>query len=298
MRLQRFVTMIGAGTLLLAMEASAGPLGANYYIRPGLRVNYPAEFQDGIEVNGATTKSQVQGAIGNSRSRVSLDDGTVKMYIDSQGNNINQQTFGGFGERITVTGGAGTNWNFSFAVDGYLESLGGAPRIEGVPDPVWFYDIGMAIYEPGVATYDTFNAVELRDSDANLFYGYDSDFRGINSDLEFEQQGAFLSINGFVPLASNYEVFDIFVFTNIIVDPEVGDGLENYIVDFENTASYSQEFAPGVEVFSSSGQFLGLATPPPAEPTGSPVPLPAPVALMGIGLCVLRIRRRTGRIHE
>lgn len=293
MRVQRFITMIGASALLLAMEVSAGPLGSNYYVRPGLRVNYPAEFQDGLEVNGATTKSQVQGAIGNSRSRVSLDDGTVKMYINSLGNNINMQTFGGFGERITVTGGEGTNWNFSFAVDGYLETLGGAPRIEGVPDPLWYYDIGMAIYKPGVATYDTFNGEELRNSDANLFYGYDSDFRSINSDLEFDQQDAFLSLNGFVSLASNYEVFDIFVFTNIVVDPEYGDGLENFIADFENTASYSQAFAPGVEAFSSSGQFLGLATPPPAEPTGTSIPLPAPAALMGIGLCVLRLRRRT-----
>lgn len=288
---QRVTTILGVSALLLAMETSAGPLGSNYYVRPGLRVNYPAEFQDGIEVNGATTKTQVQGAIGNSRSRVSLDEGTVKMYIDSQGNNINLQTFGGFGERVTVTGGAGTNWSFSFAVDGYLETQGGAPRIEGVPDPLWFYDIGLAIYEPGVATYNTFNSVELRTSSANLFYGYDSELRGINSDLEFEIQDAFLSIDGFIPLASNFEVFDIFVFTNIIVDPEIGDGLENYIADFENTASYSQEFAPGVEAFSSSGRFLGLTTAP-QEPPGTPVSLPAPAMLMGIGLCLLRLRRK------
>lgn len=283
---------LGIAALSLALELQAAPLGANYYVRPGLRVNFPAEFQDGLEVNGATTKTQVQGAIGQSRSRVSLDDGSVKMYIDGQGNSINQQTFGGFGERVTVTGGAGTNWNFSFAIDGVLETEGGAPRIEGVPDPLWFYDIGLAIYEPGVADFDTFNLESLRTSESNLFYGYKSDLATINSDDEFALQSAFLSINGFVPLISNYEVFDIFVFTNLIVDPENGDGLETYVADFENTASYAQTFAPGVTAFSSSGQFLGLTTPPPLDPGGTPVPLPASAALVGLGLCAIGRRQR------
>ena len=61
-------------------------------------------------------------------------------------------------------------------------------------------------------------------------------------------------------------------------------------MDFEHTATFNQEVAPGVELYSSSGEFLGLGTPPPTGPT--PVPVPATFTLFSLGLLGLGFTRR------
>lgn len=298
MRKHTAVGLLAALCMADMSAAHAELIVSNYFVRPALRVTQFGEIQDGITINGATTQTQVQGALGNSRSTVNLNDGTVKMYIESQGVKENLQTFGSFGERITITGGAGTVWNATFAIEGSMETWGGAPRINGVRDPLWQYDVGMAIYRPGVAAWDTFNSVALRTSADNLFYGFDARIETIDSDADYTFNNVFLAMNASIPLVSDYEVFDLFAFTNIIVDPDDGDGLIDYIADFENTARYSQTLADNVQAFSSSGSFLGLSTPPPVDNGGGPgvsVPVPASALLMTAGLLLVGRRQLGGR---
>ncbi len=142
-------------------------VGSNYFVRPALRVAVDQNIIDGIEVNGATTKTMEQGAIGTSRSIVNLADGTVKMYQQGHAGNENLQTFGSFGERITIRGGAGTTWTPSFSVDGTLETYGGGPVVDGSTPPLWRYNVGLYIYRAGVADWTNFFGLATDDNPNN-----------------------------------------------------------------------------------------------------------------------------------
>ena len=269
--IQRGVTVV-LFTLLMPSLANAVVVDtSSYYVRPGLRVDL-GEFIDGYQPNGDTVSTMTQGVLGYSETTVNLNDGTVKMYMEHFGDTEgNLQTFGGFGERITITGGAGTYWDFSFAVDGFLETYGGNPIINGIQEPAFFYDAGLAIYNAGQVNYNNF-VPGFNDFSA-LFYEQDATLEQIDGSEEFSFYDIFAGVSGSILLESDYEVFDIFTFTNMIVNTKAGDGLDGYLADLLNTATYSQTLAQGVNAFSSSGQFLGLTTPPVVNPP-TPVPIP------------------------
>lgn len=246
------------------------------------------EIIDGIEVNGSTTSTNEQGVVGYSSSTVNLNEGTVKMYAEEFAPITGLQTFGSFGERITVTNGAGTDWSLGFEVEGFLETLAGGPLINGVPDPTLYYDVGIAVYRAGQVDWTNF--VNNPDFEPLLFE-FDAIIDPIDNLSEYSYVDVFASAFGSIALESDYEQFDIFAFTNVIVDSENGDGLESYISDFTNTASYSQTFANGVEAFSSSGEFLGLSTPHPPPPVNQ-ASAPASLAMLSFGLALLACRRK------
>jgi hypothetical protein len=219
---------------------------------------------------------------------VDLSDGTVKMFMEHIGDTEGHlQTFGGFGERITITGGAGTFWDFSFAVDGFLETFGGNPIINGVQDPGFFYDAGLAIYNAGEVNYTNF--VPGFNNFNALFYDQDATLENIDGSQDYSFFDVAAGVTGSVFLETDYEVFDIFTFTNMIVNTVAGDGLNGYIADLLNTATYSQSLAPGVNAFSSSGQFLGLTTPSPADPPTT-VPIPPVWGLLLLALYAISYR--------
>lgn len=295
-----------------SVYTQAMPLESNYYVRPGLRVGGGA-FQDGLIENGPTTSSQQQGVVGFSSSEVSLENGTVKMYAEEFFNTtVGLQTFGGFGERLFIRNGAGTNWGTNLSIEG--EVFGGlGPRApsDDLP-PTIIYDVGIVVHEAGVADWSNFLGIandpcwgqDPLDCDpapaplANEFsqgryeVPVDDWQEGVEDFYEF----LFRQVSANILLDSNDEVLDLFVYSNLFLAFDTagaGSGLENYVLDFENTAQYSQTFAPGVDVFSSSGEFLGLTTPPPIDP---PDPVPAPgalqLALLGLASMVLGRRRR------
>lgn len=310
------VLCFAAGSIA-SLPLMAMPLdGPSYYVRPGLRVG-GGEFQDGLTVNGPTTASQTQGVVGTSRSTVSLVDGTVKMYADELFSSaVGLQAFGGFGERVTVNGGLGTNWGISFGIEGDISGQLG-PAAPGAPVPTVVYDIGVVVLEAGIANADNFlfyandpcyeqdplNCVPLPAALANaysqaLFEVPVEDWQPTGSNDFFESVSASVDVN--IALTSNSAVFDIFTYTNVFMAFDTvgsGSGLESYTLDFENTATYSQTFANGVEVFSSSGEFLGLEAPPTEPPTD--VPAPGSLPLLGLGLLSLLWRRGIpGRSHR
>lgn len=292
-----------------SVSIQAMPLaGDNYYVRPALRVG-GGELQDGLVLNGSTVSSQVQGVTGFSRSEVNLQEGTVKMYAEEYTDSaVGLQAFGGFGERITVKNGAGTSWGVDFGIDGEVYGDLGF-RVQGAPSPVIVYDVGIVVHEAGVADWSNFlglandpcwgqDPLNCTPAPAALANEYsqglydvpvDDFYEGFDSFFEYLYTDVSANIN----ITSNLQTFDLFTYTNIYmafdtVGPE--SGLQNYVLDFENTAQYSQQFAPNVEVFSSSGQFLGLPTPP-DNPPGS-VPTPGALQLFGLGLASLFIGRR------
>lgn len=260
----------------------------SYYIRPGLRVDL-GQFIDGYQANGSISDTMSQGALGYSESTVNLNDGTVKMYIEyfGGGPSGNLQTFGGFGERITITGGANTYWDLGFAIDGFMDVNGGEPIINGSTPPAFFYDVGLAVYRPGEATYTNF--VPNFNSNSPVFYQQNPVIEEIDTTQETSFFDIFSQVSTSIFLESDYEVFDIFTFTNMVVNSEFGDGLESFIADLTNTARYEQVFEPGVSAFSSSGQFLNLATPPPAPPSTT-VPTPPSLILIMLGVVGILVR--------
>ena len=167
-------------------------------------------------------------------------------------------------------------------------TYGGGPILPGAATPYFWADVGFAIFEPGQVTWNTFN--DPNDQFDPLFRSYDSYYEEIDSEEEETYTDISIEAGGGIMLDSNYEVFDIFAWTNIWALTQVGDGLEYYEADFLNTASLDLSFAPGVTAYSSSGQFMGLGTPPPRPPTG--IPAPGGLALFGIGLAGLSLVRR------
>lgn len=260
----------------------------SYFTRPVLRVD--GELIDGIEINGAIESTQQQGVTGYSESTVNLQNGTVKMYMEDFSGQNSLQTFGSFGERITVKNGAGTFWDIGFALEGVLEASAGGPLNAAVNAPNIFYDVGVAVYKAGEVMWNNF--VPGFNNFEALLYEHNFSVDEIDSGPEYKEYDLYQEVFGSVEIASDYEVYDIFTFTNVTVTTEIGDGLEEYVANFLNTATFDQNFAPGVQAFSSSGQFIGLATPPPIVTTD--VPEPESLLLFGLGLTIFaRIKRNS-----
>lgn len=295
-----------------SVSIQAMPLdGDNYYVRPVLRVG-GGELIDGIVINGPTVSSQSQSVTGTSRSEVNLQEGTVKMYAEESFTTpVGLQTFGGFGERLTIKNGAGTSWGIDFGIEGEIfGDLG--PRAPGAPLPTIVYDVGVVVHEAGVADWSNFlglandpcwgqDPLNCDPAPAALANEYSQGIfevpvenwvEGIDDFFEY----LYTDVSVDISLDSNDEIFDLFTYTNVYLAFDtagVGSGLENYVLDFENTATYSQQFAPDVEVFSSSGEFLGLSTPP-NNPPGT-VPVPGALQLFSLGFATLLLGRRRAR---
>lgn len=280
------LSLLGASFAQAALVVSE----PSYFTRPVLRVD--GELIDGIQVNGSTDNTQAQGVVGYSESTVNLQDGTVKMYLEDFSGQNTLQTFGSFGERITVRNGAGTMWDLGFALDGYVDTLGGGPLNNAVNTPNIFYDVGIAVYKAGQVTWENF-VPGFNEFDA-LLYDYNFNVMDMDGSEEFGEYNIFESVFGSVEIESDFEQYDIFTYTNVIISTEEGDGIEEYVGNFLNTARYEQTFANGVDAFSSSGQFLGLASPPPG-PTVD-VPEPESLLLFGLGLTLFARVRKNAKI--
>lgn len=274
-----------------SVQAAIMVTDPNYFVRPALRIG-AGELIDGITINGDINSMQDQGVVGYSSSEVDLAAGTVKMYAAENSLLEGLQTFGSFGERITVTGGAGTNWDLSFAVEGILDIFGGAPIVNDAPPATLLYNVGIAVYKAGEVQWNNFVNNPTFDP---LLFEFNEVIDIVEGMEDFERMEVYADVFGSIELASDYEVFDIFAFTNMIVTPNLGSGIVEYEADFLNTAQFGQTFAAGVEGFSSSGAFMGLGNPPP--PPANNVSSPSAFALfsMAFSVILLRISARKAR---
>ncbi|GAB2708242.1 PEP-CTERM sorting domain-containing protein [Aliiglaciecola sp. 3_MG-2023] len=263
----------------------------SYFVRPALRVS-AGEIIDGIRVNSETEATLSQGVSGYSESTVNLSEGTVKMYSSEYGSTLDGlQTFGSFGERVTIKNGAGSSWDVGFDIEGFLEVYAGAPLIPGVDtSPGIFYDVGIAVYNAGEVSWNNF--VPGFNDSSPVLYEYSSAYDSIDAEAESSFYDLFTSALGSVEIASDYEVYDIFAFTNVIVNSDYGDGLEAYDADFLHTASFNMNFADGVDAYSSSGDFMGLAKLPVDDGDPSQIPEPESLLLFASGIALFFTRRK------
>lgn len=296
MQLRKLATLaITAITALVTIQSVQAAVltttDPNYFVRPALRIG-AGELIDGISVNNDINSMQEQGVVGYSSSEVDLAQGTVKMYAAENSFLEGLQTFGSFGERITVTGGAGTDWDLSFAVEGILDVFGGAPIVNGQPPATLLYNVGIAVYRPGQVQWNNFvNNPNFEP----LLFEFNEVVDIVDGFDEFSRLEVFADVFGSIQLESDYEVFDIFAFTNVVVTPNLGSGFIEYEADFLNTARFGQTFAAGVEAFSSSGQFMGLGNPPP--PPINNVSNPSAFALFSMALSVILLRSSARKIR-
>lgn len=278
---------------VVSESAFAVPIDANYFVRPFLQVG-SAIVQDGLQTNGPIEATQTQNLVGSSTSTVNLAEGTVKMYAEVA--NAAQPILtnsGVFGERLTIQGGQGTNWNMDFTLDGSVTGDLGS-RAAGSPDPFVFYNMKIAVFEAGVADYSNFWGIATNpcwgQDPSNCTEVYPLNKVSVSESIDIPYDPAetsyfldiYETISASVLLLTNNALLDLFVSANVavVLSGGVSSGVVNYSSDFSNTAAFSQTFAPGVIAYSSSGQFLGLpAPPPPAQ-----VPTPGTLAMLMIGL--------------
>ncbi len=256
------------------------PVTGTFSPQPGYQVS------NGYEANGATTKSRsLSDAEGRSAfGSVNLGTGELKASAGASGGTRSASANAIFGDTVTITGGAGTNWDFSLALDGYFEQTFGGPTGGPPTSAHTNYDVTLAIYRPGDTTFNTWAI----DSASAVFFQSINDFS-----TTFDAENPFWSINEMIAdsifLESDLETFEIYARISVGGGTSTYDGVTSFLADFTNTATLGFNFDSAVTAYSDSGTLLGLGkfTPPTAD-----VPTPGSLALLGSGLLAGAIFRR------
>lgn len=287
------IAAIAVAVVGLATSAQAG-----YYILPyaqlqnqlydpdtGTFIPQPGyQVSNGYEVNGATSKSvELSDAEGRQASAsVDLGTGELKVKAGAVGGTRSASANAIFGDTVTITGGAGTTWDFSLALDGFFELEFGDPQAGPPTHGHTSYDVTLAIYRPGDTTtntwaFDTANAVF---------------FQSINDlDNSPDLDNPYLSISELISssilLESDHEVFEIYARITTGAGTSTYDGITSILADFSHTATLDFSFEDGVEAYSDSGALLGLG-----RLQATDVPAPGSLALIGGGLLAAAMFRR------
>lgn len=103
---------LSAAALLVTSTwlACIAPAQADYFVRP--YVQQGAGVIDGYEKNGATERAENFGTA--LQAEVSLNQGTIRSYLQITGPGASAQATGVMGDRISVNDAAGTQLQFSF----------------------------------------------------------------------------------------------------------------------------------------------------------------------------------------
>ena len=233
---------------------------------------------NGYEENGATSKqAELSDADGrHAFASVDLASGELKARAGASGGTRSATANAIFGDTVTITGGAGTVWDFSLALDGFFELAFGAP-IAGPPTHGFTsYDVTLAIYRPGVTTFSGWAFADVADA---LF------FASVNNlDNSGDIEDSFISISETIAssllLESDLETFEVYARIATGAGTSTFDGIEEILADFSQTATLAFDFDGGVTTYSDSGALLGYGR----LPVATDVPAPGGLALLCFGL--------------
>lgn len=276
--------MLAAGALI----ALAAPVAnaASYFVQPIVIVS-PGAFINGLEIDGDTRRTE--GYFNSPTSvfnDVDLEEGTIRSGINLLGggppNGGSSQ--GRFGEQVTFVNGDGTTANLTFDFEGYITGPARDPNLNS------FLQISVdgyiAVFDPSVgATASTWFDLAFGNQ-AGQALGTDRITLDFSNPDEEVDEVIFESLGVSVDVGPGQRSFD--VFANLTISLATNNNVGPYSMQFDNTARFGVDAAPGVTYTSLSGVFL--------ESTGqTAVPAPAALPLLGtafaMGAGFLRRRR-------
>lgn len=240
------------------------PAQADYFVRPYVQLG--AGVIDGYEKNGATERAENFGTA--LQAEVSLNQGTIRNYLEVTGPGASAQATGVMGDRITVNDAAGTQMQFSFQFDGTIEAPARDPNLNSFLQIGVFANLFVFDSSAG-ATYTNFDTLPGALIGQQRFLQFNNPEEALFESVLEELSGSF-SV-----LSSGRRSYDVFYSLAVFVAPNLNPG--TITMDFMNTGTAQILTAPGVVFTSDSGVFLG------SGPT-LPVPEPSAVALMALGL--------------
>lgn len=280
-----------SNALAVVLLFSAGSASAaSYFVQPIVSV-FPGETINGLEINGATSRSEgFNNAPTSVNSEINLDAGTIRGNVDfGTATGLGGLSQGRFGEEVTFVNGDGTEWNFNFSFGGDVFADARDPNLNSrLQFSVEGYIAVFAASngaDSGTWFDRSFGGDPGDQDDESLFKDrIFLDFSDPTDDLDEFVSG---NLGGSLPIGPGQQSFDIFANLSLIVVKNNNPGEAR--LDFRNTASFSIEVDPGVTYTSASGTFL-------ASTGVTPIPVPAALPLMltalsGLGWCRVRKSR-------
>jgi hypothetical protein len=260
--------LIAAALLGVTATAHAG-----YFVRPFLSLG--GSVVDGLEQNGATQRTENFSSL--LRAEVSLNQGTIRNYLELTGPGNSGQAAGVMGDRLTFRGASGTTVDFGFRFDGNIQApardpaLGSTLQI-GVFANLFVFDASAN------ATYANFNELPGALVSQTRFLQFNNPSEPLDLSVLEDLMG---SVDITVGGANSFDVFySLSVFASLNGNPGT------VTMDFLNTGTARVGTAPGVSFSSDSGVFPGSTDAP------GLVSEPAIGALLALGLWGAVVMRR------
>lgn len=273
--LKKQLLTLGLAAVVGSVLFSATHAEAGYYVRPVIQIGGGA-FIDGYEADGATTASE--NFTTDYQSTVSLNDGTVKSYLNIQGPNAFASVAGTFGDQLVFSPNAiGTTAAFNFDFDGIINSDAPLAAINlpqiGIQATMYVYEAGSGVTYTnyGNAAFDAYKVVG-----ETMFISMNPTTALINEAINDALNGSF-TIEG-----STYDLFiGLSIFASTSINPI------NIEMNFLNTGTLGIQTEDGVTFTSASGVLLAGAA-----VTEVPEPATWGITIASLGLMGFMARRR------